>query len=147
MYFRQFEKEKFCELWKTKICQLLKEAFFEKSISFESNLKLWKICQVTMFWIPRTIILLCIMVSTTMWRFATLMTESSLSLSLSIPIFCVMLSPLRDRLHHEKDAGGGSWHCHISHRVHLKTLILDKLERLKKWPKNLSQSWTPSPTR
>jgi len=39
---------------------------------------------------------------------------------------------VRDCLYREKDVGGGLCHCHISHLVHPKTLISDRLEHAKK---------------
>jgi len=45
---------------------------------------------------------------------------------------------VRDCLYRETDAGGGLCHGHISHLVHPKTLIEDRLEHAKKWPENLA---------
>jgi len=68
----------------------------------------------------------------------------SLSFSLFIPIFCVLPVSLRDCLYREKDVGGGLCHGHISHLVHLKTLLVDRLEHAKK-DRKISQ--TPCPMR
>jgi len=71
------------------------------------------------------------------------MTESqrlSLSLSLFIPIFCVLPVSLYDCLYREKDVGGGLCHGHISHLFHPKTLLLDRLEHAQKGPKNLANT-------
>jgi len=61
-----------------------------------------------------------------------------LSLSLFIPIFCVLPVSLRDCLYREKVVGGGLCHGHSSHLVYPKTLLLDRLEHAKKGPKNLA---------
>jgi len=59
-----------------------------------------------------------------------------------VPIFCVRVSPLRDRGYCEWDVGGGLCHGHISHVVHPKTLILDRLKHSKKWLKNLENTFS-----
>jgi len=43
-------------------------------------------------------------------------------------------------LYREKDAGGGLCHGHISHLVHPKTLILDRLEQAKERTKNVTNT-------
>ena len=52
-----------------------------------------------------------------------------------IPIFCALPLPLRDCLYREKDVGGVLYHGFVSHLVHPKTLILDRLEHPKKQSK------------
>ena len=62
----------------------------------------------------------------------------SLSLSLFIPIFCVLPVSLRDCLYREKDVDGGLCDSHIAHLVHPKKHSLDSLQHAKKGPKNLA---------
>ena len=45
-------------------------------------------------------------------------------------------------MYREKDVGGVLCHGHISHLVHPKTLILDRLEHAKKLPKNLANTFS-----
>jgi len=45
-------------------------------------------------------------------------------------------------LYREKDVGGGLCRCRISHLVHPKTLLLDRLERAKKLPKILANTFS-----
>jgi len=66
----------------------------------------------------------------------------SRSLSLFIPIFCVLPVSLRDCLYSEKDVDGGWWHGHISHLVHPKTRFLDRLQHTKKGPTNLANTFS-----
>jgi len=47
---------------------------------------------------------------------------------------------VRECLYREKDVGGGLCHGHISHLVHPKTLILERLDHAKKSPKNLANN-------
>jgi len=48
---------------------------------------------------------------------------------------------VRDCLYRGKDVGGRLCHIHISHLVHPKTLILDRLEHAQKRPKNLANTF------
>jgi len=66
----------------------------------------------------------------------------SLSLSLFIPIFRVLPVSLRDCLYCEKDVDGGLCHGHISHLVHPKICILDRLQHAKKGPKYLANTFS-----
>jgi len=49
---------------------------------------------------------------------------------------------LRDCLYREKYLGGGLCHGHISHLVHLKTLLLDRLEHAKKRQKFFANTFS-----
>jgi len=45
-------------------------------------------------------------------------------------------------LYREKDVGGGLCHGHISHVVHPKTLLLDRLANAKKGLENLANTFS-----
>jgi len=59
------------------------------------------------------------------------------SVSLYIPILCVLPVSLRDCLYCEKDVGRVLCHGHISHLVHPK----DRLEHAKKCLENLANTF------
>ena len=66
--------------------------------------------------------------STTALRHSVTITSESFTLSFFVsPHFLCTAFPLCDCLYHEKDVGGGLCHSHISHLVHQKILIWDRL--------------------